>query len=334
MGFLSALKYPVAIIGTIGVIALGWVIHAIGRKLIDRSVPDPKEHYRKLSFLTTAIVIIAVAIVIILWARPMQHTGTFLGLIGAGVAVALRDPLLSVAGRIAIFSGNIYSVGDRIEINKMTGDVIDVGFFYTRMMEIGNWITADQASGRVVQFSNSRVFGHAVFNYTQNFSYIWDEAKLPITYDSDVQQAQQLLLEAGREYSKEFLQGARRDLEEMRRHALVPEFELEPAVYMKVTSNYIELTMRYVVDPKKRRSASTFIYAKVFDGLKAHPRISIGSDTMDLTVHPPEKAPPENERQPARGAGIAISKQVVAESRQQDQETQKAADKDRKNPAA
>src|SRR5438045_439235 len=90
--------------------------------------------------------------------------GTFLGLLGAGLAIALREPLLSVAGRVAIFAGKMYSVGDRIQLETMSGDVIDVGFFYTRMMEIGNWIGGDQVSGRIVQLPNSKIFGNPIFN--------------------------------------------------------------------------------------------------------------------------------------------------------------------------
>ena len=78
------------------------------------------------------------AAVAILWAHTLQNKGTFLGLIGAGMAVALKEPLLSIAGRLAIFSGHMYTAGDRIELQEMKGDVIDVGFFYTRMLEIGS----------------------------------------------------------------------------------------------------------------------------------------------------------------------------------------------------
>jgi len=347
VGFLHALKYPVAIIGTIAVIVLAWVIHALGRKYIDSHVDDPKEHYRKLSFLSTTILILALAAIIILWARPMQHTGTFLGLIGAGVAVALRDPLLSVAGRIAIFAGNMYSVGDRIEINKMTGDVIDVGFFYTRMMEVGHWIGADQVTGRLVQFSNSRVFGHAVFNYTQNFAYIWDVVTLPITYSSNVQDTSKALLEVGNEYTREFLKGARSQLEDMRRYFLVPEFELEPQVYLTVTSNWIELTMRYVVDPKKRRSASSFIYTEVFKRIQGREDIVIASETMDLSIHPPGTSEPEEgkKRQPQMAGSDEIKNRALAQMRQQDEEDKQNKGKeeerakgkrpaDKKRPAA
>jgi small-conductance mechanosensitive channel len=280
---------PVAVIGTVVAIVLAWVLSFAGRKYFDAQVQDSKEHYRKVTFLNTWLTVAAVIAVVALWSRLFHAKGTFWGLIGAGVAVALKDPLLSIAGRIAIFAGHIYSVGDRIEISQLTGDVVDVGFFYTRMMELGNWIGGDQATGRMVQFSNSIIFGNPVYNYTQNFSYIWDEIQLPVTYASNVQESTKILIEVGKQYTREFLEGAQAQMHRMRRYFLVPEFELEPTVYMKVTSNWVELTLRYLVEPKKRRSATNFIYGEVFKRVQQRQDISIASETMDLSVHRPSE---------------------------------------------
>ena len=277
---------PVAVIGTVVAIALAWLLSFLGRKYFDAHVHDPKEHYRKISFLNTALTVAVVVVIAALWSRLFHAKGTFWGLIGAGLAVALKDPLLSIAGRIAIFAGHIYSVGDRIQISQLTGDVVDVGFFYTRMMELGNWIGGDQATGRMVQFSNSIIFGNPVYNYTQNFSYIWDEIQLPITYSSNVQEATRILVEVGKQYTREFLEGAQAQMQRMKHYFLVPDFELEPTVYLKVTSNWVELTLRYVVEPKKRRAASNFMYAEVFKRVQQRKDINIASETMDLTVHP------------------------------------------------
>ncbi|MGH9570089.1 MAG: mechanosensitive ion channel family protein, partial [Candidatus Angelobacter sp.] len=196
------------IIGTAAVLVAGWLIVAIGHKVAVGRGRDKKERYRHVRLLNTIVVAVGVAVVVALWSRLFQHTGTFLGLIGAGMAVALREPLLSIAGRIAIFMGHMYNIDDRIEINKLSGDIIDVGLFYTRMMEIGNWIGGDQYSGRIIQFANAQVFGTPVFNYTRNFAYIWDEIKLPVTYDSNVNAATELLKKVGGEYSREFMEGA------------------------------------------------------------------------------------------------------------------------------
>ncbi len=286
---------PVAVIGTVAAVVLAWLLSFLGRKYFDSRVRDPKEHYRKVSFLNTTLTLAAAIAIVILWSRLFQAKGTFWGLLGAGVAVALKDPLLSIAGRVTIFAGHIYSVGDRIDIDNITGDVVDIGFFYTRMMELGNWIGGDQATGRIVQFSNSIIFGHAVYNYTQNFAYIWDEINLPITYTSNVEGATKILLAVGNEYTREFLKGAQAQMRRMQRYFLVPEFELEPTVYLKVTSNWVELSLRYVVEPKKRRSASSFIYREVFQRVQQRDDITIASETMDLSVHRPGKESAESD---------------------------------------
>jgi small-conductance mechanosensitive channel len=286
MGFLQVLHYPVAIIGTVVTIIAAWIINKAGIHYVNRREGDPRQHYRKRQMLSTVVLVVSAVLVAILWARLLQRTGTFLGIVGAGLAIALREPLLSVAGRIAIFAGHIYMVGDRIEINKMSGDVIDVGFFYTRMMEIGNWISGDQYSGRIIQFANAQIFGAAVFNYTRNFAYIWDEIKLPITYTSNMQAATEIMSRAGEEYSQEYLQGAQENVQQMQRFFLVSQFELKPQVYLNFDSNYVTLTMRYLADPKQRRSARNFLFSRVLERVQQRDDISFGSDTMDVTVKP------------------------------------------------
>jgi small-conductance mechanosensitive channel len=279
------LPYPIPIIGTVAALVLGWLIISIGHGIISRRSQSPKESYRKNRLLNTVVIVIVLVAIAVLWAKVIPKKETFFGLLGAGMAVALREPLLSIAGRIAIFAGHMYTAGDRIEINKLSGDVIDVGFFYTRMMEIGNWVGGDQYSGRIIQFANAQVFGTPVFNYTRNFAYIWDEIKIPITYDSNLDAATEILKSVGGEYTREFLKGAEAQVRQMERIFMVPRFEIEPAVYLKVTDNWLELTLRYLVDPKRRRNASTFMFSEVFRRIHQRQDIKIASSTMDLTVH-------------------------------------------------
>jgi small-conductance mechanosensitive channel len=281
---MSFLAHPIAVFGTLGVFLVGWIVLASGHKFINSRAPNPKEEYRKRRLLNTIVVVAGACIIIALWAKLLPHASTFLGLIGAGLAVALREPLLSIAGRIAIFVGHMYTAGDRIEINKLSGDVIDVGFFYTRMMEIGNWIGGDQYSGRIIQFANAQVFGASVFNYTRNFSYIWDEIKLPITYDSNIKNATEILRRVGGEYTGKFMREAEPQIEKMQRIFMVPRFEVEPVVFMKVTDNWVELTLRYVVEPKQRRAASSYIFGEMFRQIRERDDIQIASSTMNLTI--------------------------------------------------
>ncbi len=287
MGIVRSLPYPTAILGSMAAVLAAILVYYVGKGIIHARTSDHRERYRLRQALATIVAVLALAAIVILWARLLQHTGTFLGLVGGGLAIAFKEPLLSIAGRIAILAGHIYTVGDRIEVDKITGDVIDVGLFYTRMMELGNWIGGDQASGCIVQFSNSKLFGDTVvYNYTRNFAYIWDEIMLPITYASNVPAATEILLDAGGKYTREFLQGAQAEMEKMKKYFLVPNFELKPQVYVQVNSNWVQLTMRYIVDPKKRRQASSFIYTEVFKQAQGRDDITIASETMDVAVHP------------------------------------------------
>lgn len=279
------LPYPIAILGTVITIIIAALLYTGAVLYSKHSAKDERERYRRRNFFTTIVVIAAMAAVAILWARTLKNTGTFLGLLGAGMAVALKEPLLSVAGRLAIFTGHMYTAGDRIEMQQMKGDVIDVGFFYTRMLEIGNWVRGDQYSGRVTLIPNSMIFGSPILNYTQYLSCIWDEVGLPITYNSDMEAAIRILTEVGAEYTEKFLKTAQRELEEMKRRFLVPAVEFQPTVYITVTSNWTELRMRYVVEAKKRRQASSYIYTEVFSRVQKNKNIQIASETMDLTVH-------------------------------------------------
>src|SRR4051812_29145428 len=283
------IPYPYAIIGSAAALVVGLAVYFVGKGYLKHKKLDQREYYRRKHLLGTVIPVAVVLIWIGLWARLIPNASTFLGLVGAGAAIALREPLLSIAARISIFAGHMYTAGDRVQLNQITGDVIHVSFFYTRMMEVGNWISGDQATGRVVQFSNSMIYGTPIFNYTRDFHYIWDEIKLPVTYDTNIKEVSNILLAAGKKYTSEFLKDAGKELEEMRKYFLVPSVELEPAVFLKVTSNWVELALRYVVDPKKRRSASNFIYTDILEKLQEHDDITIASETMDLTIHAPAK---------------------------------------------
>jgi small-conductance mechanosensitive channel len=170
-----------------------------------------------------------------------------------------------------------------VQIADNSGDIIDIGFFYTRLLEIGNWIHGDQYSGRILQFPNAQIFGAGVFNYTRDFQYIWDEVALNVTYDSNLDAATRIMLDAGNRYTHDFMSGAEQQLHRMQQYFLVPDFELKPQVYLHVTTNWVGLSMRYVVDPKKRRSAASFLYSKIFDEVRKRDDIQIGTDTMEIT---------------------------------------------------
>ncbi len=279
------MHYPIATAGTLVVLAAAFLILKTTNAVLARSKLDEQERYRKRERIRLVVVVLSIAVVAALWIRLLQQKGTFLGLLGAGLAVALREPLLSIAGRISIFITRTFQVGDRIEIGGMAGDVVHVGVFYTRMFEIGKWIAGDQATGRIVQFSNAQIYQNPVFNYTGGFPYLWDEVLLPVTYDSNRERARQIMLEAGDTVTASFQQEAERQVKLLADRYLLPNFQLKPVVYLKVTSNYLELRMRYLVGAKERRTVNSAIYERMFAKVAEAEDVRMGSETMDLTLH-------------------------------------------------
>lgn len=275
-----------AVVGTAVVVAAVWLAHWFERRWSGGQRLGAAA-YRRRQIVNTFTWVGAAVALIILWGRLFTQKGSFFGLVAAGVAVALKEPLLAIAGRLAILTGKMYRIADRIELQKMKGDVVDIGFFYTRMMEIGAWIGGDQHTGRVAQFSNALVFSTPVFNYTRYFPYIWDELQLPVTYHSNLPAAADILAATGEKYSGKFLQGAEREFAAMQRQFLVPEVEFKPAVYLRVTSNWVQLTLRYLVAPRERRAARTYIYREIFQAVAGRDDITIASTTMDVTVREP-----------------------------------------------
>jgi small-conductance mechanosensitive channel len=293
---LMHMRYPIATVGTLVTLLVAVVAERVGIAIIRGRARDPRRSYTWRSNYRVVVFLLSSVIVALFWVRLFQSKSTFFGLLGAGFAVALREPLLSIAARISISAGRMYGVGDRIEFQGMAGDVIGLGVFYTRMLELGNWIHGDQATGRIVQFPNSSIYQNPVYNYTRDFAYIWDEVALPITYASNADTAKEILLAVGREYTAKFVSDAEGQLQHLRDNFFLPDLNLEPTVFTRITSNYIELRMRYLVDPRRRRVASSYLYEHIFRGVRAAEGIDIGSDTMDLTVHPPEKKSAEGIR--------------------------------------
>src|SRR5690606_5854844 len=117
-----------------------------------------------------------------------------LGVAGAGIAFALQEVITSVAGWMATIFGNFYKTGDRVQLGGIKGDVIDIGVLRTTIMETGEWVNGDLYNGRIVLVANSFVFKEPVFNYSGDFSFLWDEIVISVQYGSDIALAKKIML--------------------------------------------------------------------------------------------------------------------------------------------
>lgn len=165
------------------IIVIG-VQRLIKRFLISK-IEDIRVRYQWQKISLYFSVFIIIVFLINIWLNIFGSVATFLGLISAGIAIALKDPLVNMVAWFFILIRQPFKVGDRIQIGDNSGDVIDIRLFQFSLNEIGNWVDADQSTGRIIHIPNGFVFTEPQANYTAGFQYIWSEIPVLVTFESD-----------------------------------------------------------------------------------------------------------------------------------------------------
>ncbi|MEP7140607.1 MAG: mechanosensitive ion channel family protein, partial [Caldimonas sp.] len=196
-----------------------------------------------------------------------------------------------------ILRGSTFTVGDRISMGGVRGDVVHLGFIQTTIMEMGQppsvqsadpamWVRSRQFTGRIVTVSNSQIFEEPVFNYTRDFPLMWEEMVIPITYQADRARVESIMLAAASAHAVDadaLAAATKKDLQE--RFGVSP-LDLVPKVFFRITDNWLELTVRFVVDTHGVRSVKDAMSRIIVDELdKAG--IGIASATYDIVGFPP-----------------------------------------------
>jgi len=279
----AVIRGAAVLAGLIVAIVLGRVAHAsIGRYLDD---PDARYRARKASIVIIWVLFGLFALM--LFSDRLGQLTVAFGVAGAGVAFALQEVIVSLAGWAAISFGSFFAVGDRVQLGGTVGDVIDVGLLRTTIMECGEWIDGDNYSGRIVRIANSFVFKEPVFNYSGDFPFLWDEIRLPVRYGSDYELARSTMLGTAQEIVGEYTEYARIHWGKMVRRYRIEPASVEPVVTIKANDNWVEFALRYVVDFKRRRSTQSDLFAAVLSALAEAPdRVQLASTTYEIVGAP------------------------------------------------
>ena len=210
-----------------------------------------------------------------------------IGLFSAGIAFTLQELILSIAGSIYIFVVKVYKPGDRIEINGIKGDVIDVDSIYTTMMEIGQWVSSDNYSGRIVKLSNAFVFKGPIYNYSQDFPFIWDEFNLPIKYGSDIELAKSIVIEIASKSLSDFTANSKAQWKEIVNKYYVEDAQVEPTLAITLTDNWVQFNLRYIVNYKKRRITKHELNDSIRKAIEStNGKVTLASTTIELVKIP------------------------------------------------
>jgi len=252
-------------VGSLIIILLLVLIRAFLLRLARRHLEDIKRHYRWRRTINYATGFVAVLLIARIWLPGMEQIGVFLGLASAGLAIAMRDPLMCMAGWLFILFRRPYAVGDRIEINGQKGDVIDIRMFQTHMLEVEGWLEGEQATGRMLMMPNSLVFSMSVSNYTEAFDFIWDEMVVRLSFESDWRTAKKLIQTIANEQGHFMCDKAREELKRAAAKHMIFFQNLTPTVYTSVQEWGVQLTVRYLTPTRQRRGTAQRLWEAILD---------------------------------------------------------------------
>ena len=253
-----------------------WII----LRVVLKSVDDTRSIYRwkkTATYITfTFIVLVAGA----LWIPTLDSISTFLGLVSAGIAVALKDPIVNFAGWGFILGRRPFEVGDRIQVGDHAGDVVDIRIFQFTILEIGNWVDADQSTGRIIHIPNGRVFTDSIISFTKGFKYIWIEIPVLVTFESDWQKAKQLLIDIAKKHGSTQTAAAKRSVREASKKFMIYYKNLTPIVYTDVKDSGVMLTIRSLSNPRRRRNLEEIFWEAILTEFAKHPDIDFAYPTQ------------------------------------------------------
>lgn len=260
-------------------------------RVIRTRLTDVRQAYHWRRAITFTLTIIAIALIARIWFSLFEDIGTFLGLLSAGLAVALSDLLANLAGWVFILTRRPYVVGDRIKVDGHMGDVIDIRLFTTFLLECGNWVDADQATGRIIMIPNGSVFRKTTANFTRSFEHIWDEIHVLVTFESDWKLAKKILEEIAQTKLHTMSSGVEDQIRRAASKHMIFFQKLTPIVYTDVKDSGIQLTIRFLTLPRSRRSTSQTVWEAILNRFADEPHIDFAYPTIRYFANQLEAKP-------------------------------------------
>ena len=273
-------KIVANIITSVVLILVLWLVNRILLRIIEKRVQDLRSKFNWKKTVTYITVSIGFIVVGRVWFEGVQSLATFLGLLSVGIAIALKDIFANLAGWIFILARKPFEVGHRVQIGEFTGDVIDLRPFQFTMLEIGNWVKADQSTGRMIHIPNGMIFTHPLSNYETGFKYIWNEIPVLITFESNWEKAKEVLQNIANANALSLTPEVDKELIQTSRKFLIFYNKLSPYVYTSVEDSGVLLTIRYLSGVRQRRGTTEAMWESILREFARHPDIELAYPTL------------------------------------------------------
>ena len=267
---------------TAAIVVLLWLIRWAWIAVVHRRTDDPQVRYRWRKTATYSLSIVGLILIGRTWLEGIQSLVTYLGLVSAGIAIALRDPIVNWFGWMFISWRRPFAVGDRIQIGSLCGDVIDIGVSTFSILEVAAPEIGEQTTGRIVHVPNGKVFVEPLTNVTQGFNYVWNEIPVAITFESDWRRAKTILEEILQERLESVTEEAARFIRDASRKFLIRSADVHPVVYTRIVPDGVELSLRYVCEARSRRKSTESVCEAVLQAFAAEPAIDFAYRTTRI----------------------------------------------------
>lgn len=290
---------------------LGILFIHISFRLFEKKLPrhfSPGDaRYRVRKFVVFLGYVIGILFMAVFFGDRLGRLGFALGVIGAGVVVALQEVIAGIAGWLAIGVGKLYAVGDRVQIGDTRGEVIDISPLRSTLMETGNGVSSDLYNGRIARIPNGAVIKGPTFNYSQGFRFVWDEVKVRFTLDSDHVFARQMLLQIARESVSDYVARTEKSWEHVTDDFRIANVRREPTVTLVVVKGgYLEFTVSYVVDYLKRTVTKDQLFTRILDEVSTN-ESKVRWVSSSGAATPPRALAPASQEVLARASSVAGS---------------------------
>lgn len=271
------------LVGTAVAIVVVVAVVQVVKRVATRYIEDKSVRYRARKAISFVGYLVGALVVLAVFSDRLGRLSVVFGVAGAGIAFALQEVIVSVAGWAAVSFGSFYTVGDRIQLGGIKGDVIDIGVLRTTLAEVGQWVNGDLYNGRMVRVANSFVFKEPVVNYSGDFPFLWDEITVPIRFGSDLTTTQSLLQLAAEEVCGDYAKEASHIWERMQRRYPLEDAGTAPLVTFVFDENWATFTVRYPVRFDRRRITKHLLSTEILKRIdKTDGAVSVAAAAIEL----------------------------------------------------
>ena len=267
---------------TLAILIAGYLFLSIILSLIARGVRELKVRHILRKTVIYIVNILLFVYIFFLWVERLNTITIFLGVAGAGIALALQEVILCIAGWFLILARRPFMLGDRVEFGGVKGDVIDFRLFQTVLLEISDRDEGEQSTGRIVNVPNSMIFKKECYNYSRGFEYIWNEIRVLVTFESDWKRAEEIMREHAAAYCEGVERLVRRRLSKMTKRYMIFYEHLTPIVYVNISGSGVELTLRYITEARSRRLTQDALSRRILDSFEKEPRVNFAYTTYRI----------------------------------------------------